>query len=212
MALIIGSVFYNMKFDTGSFFQRGALLFFAILMAAFASVLEVRRFRPSSSRSSSLILIIFFRQILTLYAQRPIVEKHGRYAFYHPSAEAFASMLCDIPYKVINCIFFSLVIYFMSNLRREVGPFFFFVFVSFLLTLTMSMFFRTLASASRTLSQALAPAALLILALVIYTGFAIPVRNMLGWSRWINYLDPIAYGFEALMVSRAAAPTRTESS
>lgn len=35
-------------------------------------------------------------------------------------------MLCDIPYKVLNCIFFSLVIYFMSNLRREVGPFFFF--------------------------------------------------------------------------------------
>lgn len=66
-------------------------------------------------------------QILTLYAQRPIVEKHGRYAFYHPSAEAFASMLCDIPYKIVNCIFFSLVIYFMSNLRREPGPFFFFV-------------------------------------------------------------------------------------
>ena len=65
-------------------------------------------------------------QILTLYAQRNIVEKHTRYAFYHPSAEAFASMLCDIPYKVLNCIFFSLVIYFMSNLRREVGLFFFF--------------------------------------------------------------------------------------
>lgn len=73
--------------------------------------------------------------------------------------------------------------------------------VSFILTLTMSMFFRTIASASRTLSQALAPAALIILALVIYTGFAIPVRNMLGWSRWLNYLDPVAYGFEALMVS-----------
>lgn len=36
-------------------------------------------------------------------------------------------MLCDIPYKITNCIFFSLVIYFMSNLRREVGPFFFFL-------------------------------------------------------------------------------------
>lgn len=24
---------------------------------------------------------------------------------------------------------------------------------------------------------------------------------MLGWSRWINYLDPIAYGFEALMIN-----------
>lgn len=24
---------------------------------------------------------------------------------------------------------------------------------------------------------------------------------MLGWSRWINYLDPVAYGFEAAMVN-----------
>ncbi|KAI5289023.1 hypothetical protein KEM55_008922, partial [Ascosphaera atra] len=24
---------------------------------------------------------------------------------------------------------------------------------------------------------------------------------MLGWSRWINYLDPVAYGFEAIMVN-----------
>lgn len=41
MALIIGSVFYNLQETTGSFFQRGALLFFACLMNAFASALEV---------------------------------------------------------------------------------------------------------------------------------------------------------------------------
>ena len=40
-----------------------------------------------------------------------------------------------------------------------------------------------------------------ILAIVIFTGFAIPTRYMLGWSRWINYIDPVAYGFEALMIN-----------
>ena len=79
MALIISSVFYNMKPDTGSFFSRGALLFFAVLTNAFASALE----------------------ILTLYAQRPIVEKHTRYALYHPMAEAIASMIVDLPCKII---------------------------------------------------------------------------------------------------------------
>ena len=42
MALIIGSVFYNLPADTGSFYYRGALLFFAILLNAFSSFLEVR--------------------------------------------------------------------------------------------------------------------------------------------------------------------------
>ena len=69
----------------------------------------------------------------------------------------------------------------------------------------MSMLFRTIASASRTLSQALVPTAILILALVIFTGFAIPVNYMLGWCRWINYINPIAYGFEALIINEFSA-------
>ena len=179
MALIIGSVFYNMPQNTGSFFQRGAVLFFAVLMNAFGSALE----------------------ILTLYAQRSIVEKHSRYALYHPSAEAFASMLTDMPYKILNAILFNLTLYFIANLRREPGAFFFFVFVSFIATLVMSMLFRTIASVSRTLSQAMAPAAIIILGIVTFTGFAIPTPYMLGWCRWINYIDPIAYAFESLMVN-----------
>lgn len=179
MALIISSIFYNLQPDTNSFYQRAALLFFAILMNAFGSALE----------------------ILTLYAQRPIVEKHSRYALYHPSAEAFASMLTDMPYKVANAITFNLVLYFMTNLRREPGPFFFFVFTSFIITLVMSMFFRSIASLSRSLVQALTPAAILILGLVMYTGFTIPINYMLGWARWIGYIDPVGYGFESLMIN-----------
>lgn len=41
MALIIGSVFYNLPHTTSALYSRGALLFFAILMAAFQSGLEV---------------------------------------------------------------------------------------------------------------------------------------------------------------------------
>lgn len=179
MGLIISSIFYNLQPTTNSFYSRGSLLFFAVLINAFGSALE----------------------ILTLYAQRNIVEKHAQYAFYHPSAEAFASMLTDLPYKILNCIVFNLILYFMTNLRREPGAFFYFLFVSFIMTLTMSMLFRSIASLSRSLTQALAPAAVIILGIVIYAGFALPVPSMHGWSRWINYINPVAYGFESLMVN-----------
>jgi len=116
-------------------------------------------------------------------------------------------MLTDMPYKIMNAIVFNLTLYFMTNLRREPGPFFFFVLISFFLTLTMSMLFRTIAATSRTLTQALAPAAVLILAIIIYTGFVIPVPDMLGWARWINYIDPVAYGFESLMINEFAGRT-----
>lgn len=179
MALIIGSVFYNLQNDTASLYSRGALLFFAILMSAFQSALE----------------------ILTLYAQRPIVEKHTKYAFYHPFSEALASMLVTLPEKICTSVVFNLTLYFMTNLRRTPAHFFTFLLFSFACTLTMSMVFRTIASCSRTLSQAMAPAAVIILALVIYTGFTIPTTGMHPWFRWINYIDPVAYAFEALMIN-----------
>ncbi|TPX16070.1 uncharacterized protein E0L32_004065 [Thyridium curvatum] len=179
MGLIISSLFYNMQPTTGSFYSRAAILFVAILTNAFSSALE----------------------ILTQYAQRPIVEKHVRYAFYHASAESFASVLVDMPYKITNTICYDLVIYFMTNLHRDAGAFFFFLLTTFLMVLAMSGIFRSISSLSRTLSQAMVPASILILALVIFTGFVVPVDYMLGWCRWINYVDPVAYGFEALMIN-----------
>jgi ATP-binding cassette subfamily G (WHITE) protein 2 (PDR) len=41
MALIISSVFYNLPQTTSSFYSRSALLFFAVLLNAFGSALEV---------------------------------------------------------------------------------------------------------------------------------------------------------------------------
>ncbi|KAE8325069.1 ABC-2 type transporter-domain-containing protein [Aspergillus sergii] len=179
IALIVASVFFNLEDNTASFYSRGALLFYAVLLNAFSSALE----------------------ILTLYAQRPIVEKQARYAFYHPFAEAVASMLCDTPYKIVNSITFNLPLYFMTNLRRDAGAWWTFWLFSVVTTYTMSMIFRTIAATSRSLSQALVPAAILILGMVIYTGFVIPTRNMLGWSRWMNYINPISYAFESFMVN-----------
>lgn len=120
MALIMSSLFYNLQQTTASFYGRAVVLFMAILFNAFASILEV----------------------MTLYAQRPIVEKQSRYAFYHPSAESYASVLVDLPVKITSCISFNLVFYFMTNLNRHPGNFFFYLLVVFLIVLAMSGIFR----------------------------------------------------------------------
>ncbi|GME84677.1 unnamed protein product [Ambrosiozyma monospora] len=45
------------------------------------------------------------------------------------------------------------------------------------------------------------PASLLVLAMSVYAGFIVPTNYMLGWSRWINYINPIAYVFESMMIN-----------
>ncbi|KAM6514182.1 Multidrug resistance protein [Fusarium falciforme] len=106
-----------------------------------------------------------------------------------------------MPYKIANTIIFNLALYFMTNLKREPGAAFFFLLISFATVLVMSMIFRTIASAARSLFQALILAAILILDLVIFTGFVIPKRYMLDWCKWLYWIDPIAYAFEALVVN-----------
>jgi ATP-binding cassette subfamily G (WHITE) protein 2 (PDR) len=136
-----------------------------------------------------------------LYDQRPIIEKHARYALSHPFTEAAASAIVDLPFKIVNSISFNVVLYFMTNLKRTPGAFFTFLLFSFCITLSLSMIFRTIGASSRTLAQALAPAAIFILSLMVYTGFVIPIHNMVPWFRWINYIDPIAYAYESLMIN-----------
>ena len=59
MALIIGSIFYGTPDDTSSFFAKGAVLFFAILLNALIAITEINN----------------------LYAQRPIIEKQASCKF-----------------------------------------------------------------------------------------------------------------------------------
>jgi ATP-binding cassette, subfamily G (WHITE), member 2, PDR len=67
--------------------------------------------------------------------------------------------------------------------------------------MAMSMIFRSISSMSRSLAQALAPASVFFLALMIYTGFSIPTQDMRPWFQWISYVNPVAYAFEALMIN-----------
>ncbi|KAL5318885.1 hypothetical protein ACEPPN_013953 [Leptodophora sp. 'Broadleaf-Isolate-01'] len=179
MSLVIASVYYNLNDTTTSFTPRGSLLYFALLLNGIASILEM----------------------LTLYAQRGIVEKHSRYALYHPSAEAVASILVDMPYKILNAFTFNIPIYLMTHLRREAGPIFFYIFTMFLLTMVMSMLFRTMAATSRTMAQAITPGSLFVTALFMWSGFIIPKDYILGWSKWFYYINPLAYAYEAITIN-----------
>ncbi|KAE9568421.1 ZEB2-regulated ABC transporter 1 [Colletotrichum fructicola] len=179
ISLVLGSIFFDLPADASSMNSRCILIFFAILFNGLSSALE----------------------ILTLYVQRPVVEKHARYALYHPFSEAISSTICDLPSKILSTLAFNIPLYFMAKLRQEADAFFIFLLFGFTTTLSMSMILRTIGQTSRTIHQALTPAAIFILALVIYTGFILPTSSMKGWLRWINYINPIAYAFESLVAN-----------
>ncbi|KAB8215524.1 ABC-2 type transporter-domain-containing protein [Aspergillus novoparasiticus] len=177
LSLIIGSVFYNSPNSSNAFFQKGAVLYFSVLMNA----------------------LITIGEIMQLYAQRPIVEKQAAYAFVHPFTEALASALVDLPIKILRCSVFSIILYFLANLRREPSQFFIFYLLLICTILTMSGMFRSLASLTQTVGQAMALAGILVLCIVVYTGFTLPQPYMHPWLSWIRWINPVYYAFEALV-------------
>ncbi|CEP62345.1 pleiotropic drug resistance family ABC transporter LALA0_S05e03554g [Lachancea lanzarotensis] len=181
MAFILGSMFYKiLKHDnTAGFYSRAGALFFAVLFNAFSCMLE----------------------ILALYEARPISEKHKRYSLYHPAADAMASVISEIPAKLVTSVAFNLALYFLCNFKREAGAFFFYFLMTMVATFLMSHIFRCLGASTKTYAESMVPASVLLLGLAIYTGFAIPKTKILGWSKWIWYINPLSYVFESLMVN-----------
>ncbi|KAI9167952.1 ABC multidrug transporter C [Paramyrothecium foliicola] len=179
LAIVVGSVYYDLPDTAESLSKRAVLIFFSLMICAFSPAFEVS----------------------TMWAQRPIVEKHHRYALYHPFAEAVASMICDLPAKLGTSIMFNVTLYFMTNLRRTASAFFTHLLFMFFIVLTMSMVFRTLGSLSRTLEQTMAPAGLVVVLCIVYTGFVIPVPYMKPWLSWFRWINPMAYVYESLMIT-----------
>ena len=179
ISLIMSSLFYNLSPTTATFYERGSALYFGILINSLSSLLE----------------------LMALYEARPVVEKHKQYALYRPSAESIASIITEMPSKIIICICFNLVYYFMIHFKREAGPFFFYLLLNFAGTLAMSHLFRTVGALTKTIAESMVPAYFALLAYALYAGFTSPIPTLPRWSFWINYINPIAYVFEALITN-----------
>ncbi|KAI5861019.1 ABC drug exporter AbcA [Durotheca rogersii] len=179
LGLIVGSVFYGLEETTDSLQQRSIVVFFALMINAFAPAYEVS----------------------LMWAQRPIVEKHHRYAFYHPFTERLASLVCDLPTKFGISLGLHIPLYFLANLRRTAPAFFTYWLFMLANILTMSMLFRMIGSASRTREQTMTPVSILSLLTVIYTGFVVPPAYMVPWLGWFWRINPIAYTYESLMIN-----------
>ncbi|KAI1355906.1 P-loop containing nucleoside triphosphate hydrolase protein [Xylaria sp. FL0043] len=179
LAIVIGSAFYNLPEDSESVDRRAILIFFSLLYTALSPSFE----------------------ILLMWKQRPVVEKHNRYALYYPVADSVASIISDLPNKLISAVIFQTVLYFFTNLRRTAGAFFTWFLFTLVLILNMSMWFRFVGSISRTLEQSTVPTTILILLAAIYVGFVVPVPYEVGWLKWFRFVDPIAYAYESLMIN-----------
>ncbi|KAI4118193.1 MAG: hypothetical protein LQ345_001713 [Seirophora villosa] len=181
-ALIVGSLFYNMPQTSAGVFPRGGVIFFLLLFNALLALAE----------------------LTSAFSSRPIMLKHKAFSFYRPSAYAIAQTVVDLPLVLVQVLLFDIVVYWMAGLGKTPSQFFISLLILFVQTLSMYSFFRAIGSLVGSLDVATRITGVAIQALIVYTGYLIPPQKMHPWFKWLIWINPVQYGFEALMANEFA--------
>ncbi|KAM0513439.1 hypothetical protein ACHAPE_007903 [Trichoderma viride] len=176
-ALIAGSLFYNAPDNTGGLFVKSGACFFALLFNALLSMSEVTE----------------------SFKGRPVLIKHKSFAYFHPAAFCIAQIAADIPVILVQVSAFSLILYFMVGLTVSAGHFFTFWIIVVSTTFCMTALFRAIGAAFSTFDGASKVSGLIISATIMYNGYMIQKPRMHPWFVWLFWIDPMAYGFDAIL-------------
>ncbi|EAS28560.3 ABC transporter [Coccidioides immitis RS] len=179
LALIVGSLFYNLPKNSQGVFTRGGVMFYIILFNALLSMAELS----------------------STFESRPILMKHKSFSFYRPSAYALAQVVVDVPLVFTQVFIFLIIVYFMADLARTASQFFIALLFVWLVTMVMYSFFRAIGALVTSLDAATRVTGVAIQALVVYTGYLIPPGEMRPWLKWLIWINPVQYTFESLMAN-----------
>ncbi|KAM0545005.1 hypothetical protein ACHAPJ_011515 [Fusarium lateritium] len=182
-ALIAGSLYYNAPGDSSGLFLKGGALFWSLLYHTLTAMSEV----------------------VDSFTGRPVILKHRRLALFHPAATCVAQISADIPVVFLQITVWSLIIYFMVNLTTSAGAFFTYFIILFMNNMCSIAMFRAIGAASGTFDSASKISGYTIAAMAMYTGYQISKTQMHPWLGWLYWLNPLAYGFEALMANELHA-------
>lgn len=178
-SLIIGSMFYNTSSSTIGAFSRGGVIFF----------------------STMYFCIMCLSETSALFSDKPILNKQYGYSMYRPSAELLAKQIVSFPVRLLGVICFSLIIYFLSNMKQEPGAFFtYFLFVN-MVVVAVNALFTLLASFMPTLALANAINGVAMLACVMYSSYMIQRPSMHWWFKWYSYVNPVLYAFGSMITT-----------
>ncbi|KAI9278568.1 ABC-2 type transporter-domain-containing protein [Phascolomyces articulosus] len=180
--LITASCFFKMPQTATGAFSRGGAIFFSLLFNAFISQSELSVFMTG----------------------RPILEKHKHFAMYRAGAFYLAQVILDVPYAIVQVLLYEICAYFMMGLNLNAGRFFTFFIVLFFINLMMNGFFRFFGSISTNWYMATQITGALLISIVTYTGYVIPYPTMHPWLYWIYWMNPLGYGYQALIKNEMA--------
>jgi ABC-type multidrug transport system ATPase subunit len=178
--LVTGTLFFQLPNNLMGTISASGLLFLSLFLTLMLS--------------AAVVLPGNFRQRVTYF-------KHRNAGFYSTPAYYLSTWISDLPLAILEALLLSLVTYFLAGLRPG-AQFYFFFFGILVATECVGQAWGRLISAlcpSEVMANVLTTGYIFTCGLV--SGF-MPGYNALGWAKFLNWLSPVSYGFEAIMLNQ----------
>ena len=179
IAIVLGTLYYDLDQTSASAFSKGGLLFVALLFNAFQA----------------------FSELGGTMLGRPIVNKHKAFAFHRPSALWIGQIVVDQAFSASEIMVFSIIVYFMTHLVRDAGAFFTFYLMILSGNIAMTLLFRIIGCLSPDFDYAVKFAVIIITLFVTTSGYLIQYGVQQVWLRWIFWINVLGLAFSAMMMN-----------
>ncbi|KAJ5549700.1 hypothetical protein N7461_004398 [Penicillium sp. DV-2018c] len=180
--LLIGSMFYDQPQTTEGMFSRGGVLFYSSILLAWLQMSELEEAMQG----------------------RDILSRQKKFAFVRPSAVCLARVLTDMVVTTLLTSLYLIVMYFLSGLRTDAGPFFIDFLFIYMSTMCLTAQFRVFAALSHNFEVALRYCGVSVMFCIVFGGYVLSVDKMIQdvpWVGWLAYTTPALYTYESLMAA-----------
>ncbi|KAL4448626.1 hypothetical protein ABPG75_005845 [Micractinium tetrahymenae] len=143
----------------------------------------------------SVAMLAFLSLPLTgsVFALKPTFLKQRALHFFPPSAYGAALVVQELPITLACAVLFSVLVYFLAGFTYAAAPFFMFTLLLLLAGLVFGLLFVVLAALTPTLQVAGGLSGVLILALILLSGFSIVRQSIPGWWIWLFWANPMSW-------------------
>jgi ABC-type multidrug transport system ATPase subunit len=170
------SIFWNLDEDFQGFHDRAGFIFYY---------------------SINHFLGIIFAAVLVFPMERPIFLREYASKLYGVTSYYLAKNLVETPLVLIVNFIYSLIIYYLVDLREGgtyFGEFLLLFLVLDFMSHSMGYFFGTTFS---DLNKATIITQFTVIPIFLFSGFLINVQNMPVWLSWLQYFSPFRFSVEA---------------
>ena len=181
---IAGSLFSNLPVDDAN--SMSGILYFCGLFGALSAL-------------ASLPMI---------FEQRAVFYKHSRSLFFQTPAFVMAQTVVMYPIQIAETVSFTTIVYWSVGMSADDdgSRYFTFMLIVFVFSLCVSQLFRLLASTVASPAIASMLSSVMLILMILFSGFIIPKSNIPpGWI-WFYWINPIAYVLRSVTVNEFLAP------